>query len=132
MHRSRARVLVHERLISEPREVEIAPFVVVTRHGQIRVDVRELALDVPPDRVVGPATARQLAFRARHAIPERAVAAYDEIVIEPGAKVTLRGIVAIERDLDATGERGYRDDAPTTIHLVGLPAKPVALLKLWQ
>lgn len=132
MHRSRARVLVHTRLISEPREVEIAPFVVATRHGQIRVDVREIELDVPPESVVGPESARQRAFRERHAIPQDAAAAFDEIVIEPGAKVTIRGIVAIERELDAKGERGYRDDAPTTIHLVGSPAKPVALLKQWQ
>lgn len=132
MHRSRARVLVHARLLSQPREVEISPFVVATRHGEIRVDVRELELDVPPERVIGPESARHLAFRARHAIPPAAAAEFDEIVIAPGAKVTLRGIVAIERDLAAAGERGYRDDAPTTIHLVGLPAKPVALLKLWQ
>lgn len=130
MYRSRARVLVHERLISEPREVDIAPFVVATRHGEIRVDVRELALEVAPERIVDPAGT--LAFRARHAIPARAAAAFDEIAIEPGAKVTLCGVVAIERDLAARGERGYRDDAPTTLHLVGLPTKPVALLKLWQ
>lgn len=132
VHRSRARVVVGEKLVAEPRELEVSPFVVVTRHGPIRIDVRELALDVSAETVVDQATARQLAFRARHAIPAQAAAAYDEIVVEPGAKVTIRGIVAVERNLEAAGERGYRDDAPTTIHLRGQPSKPVTLLRLWH
>ncbi len=131
MHRSRARVLVNERLLSQLREVEIRPFVVDTRHGPVRVDVQELALEVPPDSVVDHATPRQLEFRARHAIPRSASVAFDEIVIEPGSKVSLRGVVTLERDPDATAERGYRDDAPTTIRLVGDASQPLTLLRIW-
>lgn len=131
MHRSRARVLVKERLISEPREVEIQPFVIVTKRGLVRIDVDTLALEVPPAIVVDHATERQRAFRARHDIPEAASVAFDEIRIEPGAKVTMRGIVTLERDATAINERGYRDDAPTSIRLVGRADKPLTLLKIW-
>lgn len=131
LDRSRARVLVHDRLISEPREVQIRPFVVATRYGQVRIDVSELALEVPPNTVVDLATERQLAFRSRHDIPKTAALAFDEILIEPGSKVTIRGIVSLERDPDSTAERGYRDDAPTTIRLVGDASRPLTLLKIW-
>jgi len=75
-------------------------------------------------------TPRQLAFRKRHDVETSAPANFDEVVIKPGVKITLRGVVRFERQPEAT-ERGYRDDAPAKRRLVSLPQQPVTVLRIW-
>jgi len=129
-HQSRARVVLHDRLVGEPSETETVPFVVETKHGSVQVEGelvhRELA-----ETVVDTGSDRLRSFLDKHAAPKQASASYSEVVVEPGAKVTIKGIVALERDHASTDERGYRDDAPTTIKLVGTTAKPITVLKIW-
>ena len=58
-------------------------------------------------------------------------AMFDEIVVEPGANIAIRGILSVERDPTASSERGYRDDAPTIVHLVGSPSTSLTILRIW-
>ena len=101
--------------------------VVETKHGAVQVDPEKLELAVAPMTVVARATPRLDAFRARHEIDADMPASFDEIVVEPGSRITIRGVLAVVRDASAAGERGYRDDIPTTVRLDA----PVTVVRIW-
>jgi len=119
-HRSHARItatIASLQVVGEPAEHAASPFVVETRRGAIRIDEPDLELALAPTAVPGRETAAQRAFLARHATAAGAHASFDEVVIAPGATVTLRGVVRLEHDVAHAGERGYRDDAPLVARL---------------
>jgi hypothetical protein len=127
VHRSRARVFSKtNELLGEPADRDAVPFIVETKQGLVHVDPNNIELEVVPSTVVDEATPRQKAFRSRHAVAAETSAQFDEIIVEPGAKISLRGRISVERDAASTAERGYRDDAPTKVRLVS----PV-VLRVW-
>jgi hypothetical protein len=133
-HRSRARLFARGaagHLVAEPTEQDARPFLVDTPHGAVRVDEAELALELPPSLVVPRDTPGQRAFVARHSDAADPSTAFDEVVIAPGDKVTLRGVVRVEIDPVQAGERGYRDGAQTVARLVTAGTQPVAVLRTW-
>jgi hypothetical protein len=134
-HRSRARVFATDassQLVAEPCEHEVAPFVIETRHGPVRIDARELHLELAPSSLVDTSTSHQRTFRTRHTIDRDVRAYFDEIVIAPGAKVTMRGMVSIEHDPQDASERGYREGAATRTRLVATASQPLTVLRVWQ
>ncbi len=133
-HRSRARVFGganKAQLVAEPIEQEATPFVVETRHGAVRIDARDLALDVAPSGLPDRSTLAQRTFRTRNALERDVPAYFDEIVIAPGARVTIRGVVSLEQDPHDASERGYREGAATRARLVATAAQPVTVLRVW-
>jgi hypothetical protein len=133
-HRSHARLFASNAAhstLAEPVELAAAPFVVDTPRGAVRVDERDFELALPPTMVVARNTPGQRAFIARHTELAGATGSFNEVVIEPGARVTLRGMVQLEHDGASIEERGYRDRAPTVARLVPAGAAPVKLLRTW-
>lgn len=124
LHRSRIRVFTPKPL--DRSETAGVAFVVETKQGIVRIATDTTQLAMAPLTVVDRASPRQLAFRQRHGIAVDVPVAFDEIVVPPGAKVMVRGIVRAEPDEDPTAERGYRDNAPTALHL----AEPT-VLRVW-
>jgi hypothetical protein len=147
VHRSRARVFdparhepgrsvfgaVPAQLSSEPSRTESARFAIETPNGVIQVDTDVLELDLVPSPVVPRSEPRELAFLESLGIgPDRhASAGFDEIVIEPGKKISIRGMLRIDGDLANTDERGYRDGAPTRMRLVAADTAPVTIQQIW-
>ena len=93
----------------------------------------EPELDVVPSLVVPRDEKRELLFLASRGIPEarHRDAGFDEIVIAPGSTVVIRGMIEVSLDHQASGERGYRDDAPAVNKLVGTPTVPLTIRKTW-
>jgi len=134
-HRSRAQVFATDqpwRLVAEPCEHEVAPFVVETRHGPVRIDAHELHLEMAPSSLVDRSTLHQRTFQTRHAIDRDVRAYFDEIVIAPGAKVTMRGMVSLEHDPKDASERGYREGAAVRARLVATASQPLTVLRVWR
>ena len=86
-----------------------------------------------PSALVPRAEAREIAFLARAGFGAdfHRHAGFDEIVVEPGATIVVRGMIRIDRDIASTAERGYRDDAPTLVRLVATPQTPVTISQIW-
>ena len=125
MHQSRAHVRG-----AAPQQPAIerggVPFIIETKRGPVRVDaIDDIELALAPLNVLDRNTDLQRAFLARH--HANGAHGYDEIVIAPGANVTVRGVIRLERDRAASGERGYRDDAPAVTMLVS----PISVTKVW-
>lgn len=59
-------------------------------------------------------------------------AGFDELALEPGRKVAIRGMLRIDLDPHARGERGYRDDAPKRMRLVANGDTPVTVIRIWD
>jgi hypothetical protein len=115
------------RLISEPFELETVPFVIDTPRGVVRVDAPEVQIAVTPERAVGVAEERVMAFLERHRVQKREGVELDEMAVEPGQTVTVKGVLRACRDETSTAERGYRDELPTAYELV----EGVTLLRVW-
>ena len=135
MYRARARVFTRDAVptaLGEPVEIGCVPFVITTNHGEVVVDASP-ALDAATSAIVERSREREVAFLARHGFAgdRHAGTVFDELVIEPGATIKIRGVVLLERDAHATDERGYRDDAPTVVKLVAVEGTPLALLDTW-
>ncbi len=120
-------------LLAAPAELASLPFVVATRGGDVLVAGTSLAFAVPPERLVERSEAHELAFLARHGVgrDRHDEVQFDEVIITAGSRVSIRGVVVVERDGRAAGERGYRDDAPTTIRLAPHGDTPVTILRAW-
>jgi hypothetical protein len=136
VYRSHARVYSRDpvpRLLAEPFELETVAFAVETPRGVVRVDERAPAVAMTAEAVVDEGQPRFGEFLAKHRVADqlRAGASFDEIVVETGQTVTLRGMIRLVRDEASTDERGYRDDAPTRPALVAAGDEPVTLLRMW-
>lgn len=51
----------------------------------------------------------------------------DEVVIEPGTRISVHGVARVELDLASTGERGFREAAPARMTLAAHPDHPLTL-----
>jgi hypothetical protein len=135
LHRSAARVYttgrglgrVYRVVDGEYVSVEMAEFILDTREGPVIVSGTEAEVTMRPGAIVPRQLAREAAFlRSAGDGSDPRTAAFDEVVIQPGAKIEVHGVAQIEVDDAANGERGYRD-APTKTRIVGDAAHPLTI-----
>lgn len=99
---------------------------------RVQIDGGVITLDVTPYRLP-PNPERERALLVEHGnVDKHDRAGFDEIAVEPGMKIAIRGMVRIEQDPNATAERGYRDDAPTRIRLDRNGDKPITVVRVWD
>ena len=130
LYRTHARVFSRAsvpRLLSEPFELETVPFMIDTPRGVVRVDAPGMQLAITPERAVGAGDERVMAFLERHRVRQREGVELDEMAVEPGQMVTMKGVLRACRDGTSTAERGYRDELPIAYELVD----PVTLVRAW-
>ena len=135
VYRARARVFSNAAVpasLGEPHEAASAPFVIATPRGDIVVEATP-ALDGAREAIVERSRDREVAFLARHGFARdlHTGTTFDEVAIRPGATVKIRGVVQLERDPGAAGERGFRDDAPMVARLVPVAGNPLVILAIW-
>ena len=109
-------------------------FVVATAAGPVCVDPGELALDLVPLVVLDHAVHDRTAFLERQGIDpvQRGQLSFDEIVIAPGSRISIRGMIRIGLDQGSASERGYREALPSTARLVATaPTAPVTVVRSW-
>ena len=109
-------------------------FVVATAGGPVRVDAGALALDLVPLVVLDHAVHDCAAFLERQGVDpaQRSQLAFNEIVIAPGSRISIRGMIRIGVDRSTTVERGYREFLPSTATLVATaPTAPFTVVRSW-
>jgi hypothetical protein len=106
-------------VLGEPAEAQAAPFRLRTPHGDLHVDTTAAELALVPSTLISRMEDREVAFLRRHGFDavRRATTGFDEILIVPGATITVRGLVRIEVDPASSAERGYRDELPQLARL---------------
>jgi hypothetical protein len=118
---------------AEPTEVEHVSFTLETANGPIGIDGERLELAVTPERVVPAQPGRELALLERHDLAAlHHKAGFDEIAIEPGAKIAMRGLLRFEVDALAAGERGYREEAPRRMRLLAPGDDAIKVVRIWS
>ncbi len=104
----------------------LAPFVLESAEGDLVIDSASFAIDLPARGVYGYPPVRQHAFlRARRLERYLRSTFCDEVIVNAGDRVSVRGVIARERDPDAS-EHGYRD-TPVRLHLAGYPDRPLRI-----
>ena len=134
MHRSVLRILGTALgqaggVVAEHVAVEMVDFVLETTDGRVIVTGREAETTIRPGRIIPRELEREAAFLAARGVRAHArLVSCDEIVIEPGAKISVHGIARIEADASAAGagEQGFRD-TPLTTRLVGDERHPLTI-----
>lgn len=104
------------------------PFELETDAGRVLVDGTDVALAISPLRVPGRSADRERAFVIAHGRgPDAAsVAAFRELVLTPGMRISVHGMAIIEA-VDTRAERGYRDAPPTRTRLVAPADHPISI-----
>jgi hypothetical protein len=119
----------------KPREsLLMVPFV-LERDGDnaaIAIEGRTALLDLPNTKLPPPRTSdereRRGAFLTLHGLKASEGGTFEEVVVEPGMRVTIAGLMM--KDIVATppeGEAGYREDAPASLRLAGDIAHPLVI-----
>lgn len=132
-HRSSARLRGRPSAAVHSEQASTA-FVVATAAGPVCVDPGELALDLVPLVVLDHAVHDRTAFLDRQGIDpvQRGQLSFDEIVIAPGSRISIRGMIRIGLDQGSASERGYREALPSTARLVATaPTAPVTVVRSW-
>jgi hypothetical protein len=110
----------------EVSEIVMTPFVLVTSQGDVLVDGDHCEMPIRGAPVIPRRLIREREFMVRLALiglPQ--TSGFDEVVIEPGARILVHGIAHTE--LSATGaETGFRE-APQRIRLSGDTAHPITI-----
>jgi hypothetical protein len=129
---ARARTLVRSSVgnrwhcTAEHGELRLVPFVLVTRSGDVVVDSQFIDLIDQPTPLLPRRLDRQSAFLAKLDVTSGQRFSFDEVIVEPGMKIVVKGIAQIEVDPAPTGESGFRD-TPTRIRLTGDEARPLTI-----
>lgn len=122
-------------LAARPKEtITMVPFLLDRgADGIVRVEGHHVLLDLPPIQLRGDHTdvERQQLFMSTHGLPLRdhGEASFEETLVLPGDRITVAGLV-MKDVADAPvvdGERGFRDEQPTTLRLAGNAAHPLAI-----
>jgi hypothetical protein len=125
-YRLGSRQRTHRELDQEVTQVVMTSFVLVTADGDIEVNGETCELPMRSAPVIPRKLERERDFMIRAALigtPQHS--GFDEIVIQPGAKIMVHGIA--RKELAATGaETGFRE-APTLIRITGDEAHPIAI-----
>jgi hypothetical protein len=126
LHRSSARTFSQGREMETFTVCELAPFLLETRDGDVLVDGDTADI---PDRgrpLIPRKIEREQEFLLAHGIlTEARSAGFDEIVIVPGAKISVHGVARVE--VDARSAASYRD-TPTRVRLVGDAQHPLTIM----
>lgn len=131
-HRSRAAARGALARAQNVQQLDLCPF---TIDGQVLVDSANTRLDLPPVRL---RTSREQTYRydlflARMRLhrhnpvfgsygPE-----FEEVVVEPGMRVTVAGLVMYDLPEDVRGELGFRDQPPPRARLAGSAQHPIVI-----
>lgn len=104
-------------------------FELETREGVISVEGDAAELALRPSPPIPRSLTREAAFlasigRARQLVPS---SSFEEVAIEPGARVSVQGMAVIESDASHPSERGYRDSGPTRVRLIAHEAHPLTI-----
>lgn len=113
-------------LDQEVTEIVMTPFVLVTADGDVEVTGDTCELPIRSAPIIPRKLDRERDFMIRAAlIGTPKDSGFDEVVIQPGAKVLVHGIA--RKELATTGaETGFRE-APTQIRITGDEAHPIAI-----
>lgn len=106
----------------------MVPFVLETTAGSVLVDATRPDLELPSYPLIPRNLEREISFLAAHDRP-RSVRdmGFEEVVVEPGDRVAVQGMVMIEADPSSAADRGYRDDAPRKIRLIAHANHPLTI-----
>lgn len=107
----------------------LARFVLETSHGKISVEGEAAETELAPRAVIPRRIEQERAFLRRYGRDPyfARTSGFDEIAVAPGERISVYGVVIIERAL-VEGEAGYRDEG-VTIRLVDHPAHRLTLGK---
>jgi hypothetical protein len=109
-------------------QCELVRFTLVTRDGEVIVDGETAEIPDRPSPIIPRKLEREEAFLARHGYRGGRGTGFEEIVIEPGARVSVHGVVRVEISPPAArGEIGFRD-APTIVRIVGDARNPLTIV----
>lgn len=105
----------------------MVPFELDTMHGVILVDGTAADILMKPTAIAKRVPELERSFVVAHGRGEEIakVATFREIVLGPGARITVHGVAMIEDEIDA--ERGYRDAAPTRTRIVAPETYPITI-----
>ncbi|MEP6865865.1 MAG: hypothetical protein ABJE66_34920 [Deltaproteobacteria bacterium] len=112
----------------------MVPFV-LERDGDtmpVAIEGRHALLDLPNTKLPPPRTSdereRRVSFLALHGLKASAGGIFEEVLIEPGMRVTIAGLMM--KDIVAAppeGEAGYREEAPASLRLAGDVGHPLVI-----
>ena len=110
----------HREIDAEEIEVVMKPFVLVTKHGEVIVDGDYCELPGHISPIIPRKLELEQAFMRRVALIGMAASAgFDEVVVKPGMKIAVHGVVR-EEVTTAGGETGFRE-APKQLRISGNP-----------
>jgi len=105
----------------------MVPFEIDTMHGVILVDGIEADVVMKPTATAKRSLELERTFVMSHGRGEEVakVATFRELVLAPGARITVHGVAMIDDQVNA--ERGYRDAAPTRTRIVAPERYPITI-----
>lgn len=105
---------------AEKIEIAMTPFVLVTKHGEVIVDGNTCELPHHSSPIIPRRLHLEQKFLERtNMFDEASKAGFDEIVVKPGMKIAVHGVV--REEVTTTGaEVGFRE-APKRLRLSGEP-----------
>ena len=117
-----------------PREsFAMVPFVIERDDGKrVEIEGAHALLDLPSLALAQPRSSdereRRTSFLRLHGLSANGGGVFDEVVVAPGARVSIAGLMM--KDIDAAppeGEAGYRDEAPVVLRLAGDVTHPLVI-----
>lgn len=105
---------------AEEIEIAMTPFLLVTKHGEVIVDGDSCELPVHSAPIIPRKIHLEQKFMERFMLigaPKEA--GFDEVVVKPGMKIAVHGVVR-EEVVPAGGETGFRE-APKQLRISGEP-----------
>jgi hypothetical protein len=101
-------------------EIAMTPFVLATKHGEVIVDGNTCELPVHSSPIIPRKLHLEQRFLERTMMFDEASAAgFDEIIVKPGMKIAVHGVVRVEV-IPSGGEVGFRD-VPKQLRISGEP-----------
>jgi hypothetical protein len=107
--------------------IRMIPFELDTQHGVILVDGDTADITMKPVAPRPRVAELEREFITAHerGVETASVATFREVVLAPGARITVYGVAKIEALPDA--ERGYRDAVPTRARIIALAKEPITI-----
>jgi len=113
----------HRRIIDEFQQQEAVDFVLETKDGLVEIEATRAELAYAPEPLIPRKLDREQAFLTKAGCNVSARnGGFDEVVIEPGMKISVHGVVRIE----VAGADSYRETGKRIV-LSGHPAHPLTI-----
>ncbi|HEY5947140.1 MAG TPA: hypothetical protein VIV40_16670 [Kofleriaceae bacterium] len=115
--------------IGELRQRQMVPFELDIGDEVVLVDGTSADVELPPAAIVPRKIEREVAFLVAGDQPGKLVAnsGFEETTIAVGDRIAVQGMAIIELDPTAPDERGYREQAPRKIRIVGHDDHPLTI-----